>query len=264
MTEAVLRGQTALVTGASSGIGLEIARELARLGCGLILAARRFDRLQSAQREIQQAFGVPVEIYSVDLAGEEARLQLYQAIVNSGGQVDILINNAGFAIFGDYASVAWERERELLNINILALTHLTRLFLPGMLQRKHGYILLMASVQGYTPVPPYTTYAASKSYVVNYAHSLRHNLRSTGVSVTVSAPGATESEFLQVSGQRPSLYERLTMMKAEDVARISVKAMLQRRASVVPGWINQSTIFFTRFVPRHWLAGITDWLMKKM
>jgi uncharacterized protein len=263
MIEPVLRGQTALVTGASSGIGLEIARELSRFGCGLILVARRFDRLQSAQREIQQAFDVPVDIHSLDLAGEEARLQLYQA-VSSGGQVDILVNNAGFAIFGDYAGIAWERERELLNINVLALTHLTRLFLPGMLQRKYGYILLIASVQGYTPVPPYTTYAASKSYAVNYAHSLRYDLHSTGVSVTVSAPGATESEFLQVSGQRPSLYERLTMMKAEDVARISVKAMLQRRASIVPGWINQSTIFFTRLMPRQWLAGITDWLMKKM
>jgi hypothetical protein len=264
MTEPVLRGQTALVTGASSGIGVEIARELGRLGCGLILAARRGDRLQSVQREIQQAFAVPVEIYTVDLAGEEARLHMYQSIVNNGGQVDILVNNAGLAIFGDYAGIAWERERELLNINIVALTHLTRLFLPGMLQRKHGYILLIASVQGYTPVPPYTTYAGSKSYIVNYAHSLHYDLRRTGVSVTVSAPGTTESEFLQVSGQRPSLYERLTLMKAEDVARISVRGMLQRRASVVPGWINKSTILFTRIMPRQWLAAITDWLMKKM
>jgi uncharacterized protein len=259
-----LSGQTALVTGASSGIGYEIARELGQLGCGLILVARRGERLKTLQSEIQESYAVPVEIYALDLTSENARQELYQQTAGNGQPVDILVNNAGFAIYGDYASIHWERERELLQINILALTHLTRLFLPGMLERNHGYLLLVSSIMGFTPVPGYTTYAASKSYVINYAHSLRYELRKSGVSVTVTTPGTTESEFLVVSGQQPSLYERMYRMKADDVARLSVRAMLKRQASVVPGWLNALSVFSSRVFPRQWLAGVTNWLMKSM
>ncbi|MGE5222639.1 MAG: SDR family NAD(P)-dependent oxidoreductase [Omnitrophica WOR_2 bacterium] len=254
---ASLYGKTAVVTGASSGIGRDIARQLAKYGCDLVLVARREERLRILQQELVKAHARDVLILPFDLAAPGAIEALYQQTGGSGRVVDILVNNAGFAIYEDYPDIPWERERLLYEVNMLAVTHLTRCFLKDMLARNQGYILLVASIMGYFPVPVYTTYSASKAFLMNYGLSLSYELRKTGVSVTTVAPGATDTEFLQVSGQKLNLAERFFMMKSSDVARSAVQAMLQRRVKVVIGTRNILVVALLRLLPDRvasWLA----------
>jgi short-subunit dehydrogenase len=164
--------------------------------------------------------------------------------------VDVLVNNAGFGYYGDFASVPWEREKAMLDLDILALTHLTKLFLPDMLQRNFGFILLVSSIGAHQPSPTYASYSAAKSFVLNFGEALHFELRRTGVGCTVVSPGVTATEFLKVSGQSPTAYQRLAMMKSADVARIGVRSMLARKSSVVPGWLNALTVWSIRLIPQ--------------
>ena len=246
----LLKNHTALVTGASSGLGVDFARELARLGCNLVLVARREDQLNVVADGIAKASGVRARGIPMDLAQPDAPQQLYDRLLAEGENVDVLVNNAGFGYYGDFASVPWEREKAMLDLDILALTHLTKLFLPDMLKRNFGYILLVSSIGAYQPSPTYASYSAAKSFVLNFGEALHFELRRTGVGCTVVSPGVTATEFLKVSGQSPTAYQRMAMMKSADVARIGVRSMLARRASVVPGWLNAFMVWSNRFIPR--------------
>ncbi len=262
MTETVLRGKTALVTGASSGLGVDFARELARRGCDLILVARREDRLRAVQQEIRQACGVNVENIPLDLAAPEAADALYRRTAGSGRVVDVLVNNAGFGLYGQHMSVPWEKEAEMLHLDMIVVAQLTKLFGKDMLARNFGYVLLVSSIGGYQPSPTYASYSAAKSFVLSLGEALNYELRKTGVGVTVVSPGVTATEFLKVAGQRTSLYQRLMMMKSEDVARIGIEAMLRRRPSVVPGFLNALMVWANRLVPRRTSAAVSEILMK--
>ena len=257
----ILKNRTALVTGASSGLGVDFARELARLGCNLVLAARREDQLQTVAHEIRTNFGVQVLVMPVDLALGEARQGLYDQLKARGIAVDVLVNNAGFGYYGEFAGVPWDREKAMLDVDILALTHLTKLFIQDMLARDFGFILQVASVGAYQPSPTYATYSAAKSFVLNFGEALNFELHRSGVSCTVISPGVTATEFLKVAGQSPTLYQRLAMMKSPDVARIGIMSMLKRRPSVVPGLMNALMTWTNRFMPRRWSAQAAYWLM---
>jgi uncharacterized protein len=263
MNEQVLVHRTALVTGASSGLGVDFARQLAARGANLVLVARRQDQLCSVAAEIEKEYAVTVHAIPMDLAEPAAPELLYDQLVQLGLQVDILVNNAGFGAFGNFVDIPWQRHQAMLDIDIIALTHLTRLFLPDMISRSYGYVLLVASNGAYQPTPTYAAYAAAKAYVLSMGEAINYELRGTGVSVTVISPGITATEFLKVSGQSPSLYQRLVLMDSPTVARIGIESMLRRRASVVPGFINSLVAFSTHLVPRRMLASLAYYSMNK-
>lgn len=256
-----ITGRWALVTGGSSGLGVDFARDLASRGCNLILVARREQRLMEVQSEITKDYGVEAEVIVKDLVPRDAPIELYAEVKNRGLEVDILVNNAGFGLFGDFMDIDWEREREMLYLDMITLTHLTKLFAKEMIRRNFGYILQVSSIGAYQPTPTYATYSAAKSYVLNFGEALNHELRHTNVSCTVVSPGITDTEFLEVSGQKPSLYQRLMMMESGTVARRGIDALIKRKSSVVPGWINKITVFSLRFLPRKATVILSNLLM---
>jgi uncharacterized protein len=244
-----LAGRTALVTGASSGLGVDFARELARRKCALVLVARREDRLKQVQSELQGAHGVKVMTVTLDLGDPQAPQALHDHLRKQNTPVDILVNNAGFGLFGMELEIPWDKTRQMLMVDVVALTHLTKLFARDMVARKSGWILQVASIGAYQPSPTYAAYSAAKSYVRSFSQALNYELRGTGVSSTVISPGITATEFLQVSGQKKTWYQERMMMTSAEVAAIGIRAMLARRYSVVPGFLNWLTSLFTMVTP---------------
>ncbi|MGH8482195.1 MAG: SDR family NAD(P)-dependent oxidoreductase [Nevskiaceae bacterium] len=257
-----LSGRTALVTGASSGLGVDFARELAQRGCRLVLVARREELLKKLQAELQQQHGAAVSVMTLDLGDPGAPQMLYDTLKAQGLAVDILVNNAGFGLYGLELEIPWERTRQMLMLDIVALTHLTKLFARDMVRRGYGRMLQVASIGAYQPSPTYAAYSAAKSYVRSFSQALNFELRGTGVSSTVISPGITATEFLKVSGQKPTAYQRLMMMSSAEVARIGVRAMLKGRYSIVPGFLNWLTALFTMVTPDRVNAATAYRLMK--
>lgn len=261
MNTAALQGKTALVTGASSGLGAEFARQLARMGCHLIVVARREDRLQALKAELEAAAMVPVHVIPADLGAPDAAAALHDRVKAAGLTVDVLVNNAGFGLYGEHMQIPWEREREMLMLDVVALMQLTKLFAADMLARGSGWILQVSSIGAYQPSPTYAAYSAAKSFVLFFGEALNYELRNSGVGVTVLSPGVTATDFLKVAGQKASLYQRLLMMQAPEVVRVGIKAMLKRRPSVIAGRLNALIAWTTRFTPRRWTAAIAYRLM---
>lgn len=243
-----LHGQRAVVTGASSGIGAEIARLLAGRGADLVLVARRRERLEALAAELGAGCGVEVTAIDCDLAAPGAPERLWQAL---GGPVDILVNNAGFGAYQELCETSWQRTAELLRLNVSCLVELSHRFCEAARGRdRRAYLLNVASVVAYMPIPYFATYAASKAFVLSFSESLAMELRGTNVSVTCVAPGPTRSEFSEVAGQRLNSLAKRSMMSAERCARIAVGAMLARRRVVVPGAGNKLLTLVTRLLPR--------------
>lgn len=239
----------ALVTGGSSGLGVEFAKALAGSRYNIVLVARREERLREVREELVRGYGIRAEAIAMDLTAGEAPDRLIRELDERGLDIDVLVNNAGFGIFGSFTEIDWEEEHRMLQLNMVTLTQLTKLFARRMVGRGRGYILQVSSIGAYQPTPTYATYSAAKSYVLNFGQALNYELRNTGVSCTVVSPGVTRTEFLEVAGQRPSLYQRLAMMESDEVARIGVQAMFKRKMSVIPGLFNKLTIWSMRFVP---------------
>ncbi|HLW75228.1 MAG TPA: SDR family oxidoreductase [Gammaproteobacteria bacterium] len=261
MKNTVLQGKTALVTGASSGLGAEFARQLAGMGCHLILVARREDRLLAMKAEIEAAAKTRVHVMPADLGAPDAAAALHRQVKAAGLEVDVLVNNAGFGVYGEHMRIPWEREREMLMLDVVALMQLTKLFASDMLVRGSGYVLQLSSIAAYQPSPSYAAYAATKGAVLLFGEALNYELRKSGVGVTVLSPGVTATDFLKVAGQKASLYQRLLMMQAPEVVRIGLKAMLKRKPSVIAGRLNALIAWTTRFTPRRWTAAIAYRLM---
>lgn len=257
-----LKGRTALVTGASSGLGIDFARELAARGADLVLVARRAEALASLATELKARHGVQVRVLPADLGVAEARVKLSEELRGAGVAVDLLVNNAGFGVYGNFADTDWARLEQMLQVDVVALTHLSRLFVDGMVARGYGRILQVASTGSFSPSPTYAAYSAAKSYVLSFGIALNNELGGSGVSCTTVCPGVTETDFLKVSGQRRNWYHRSTMMSSASVARSGVRAMLAGRNFIVTGWINALQAFSTRFMPRGLSAVVTRFLMK--
>lgn len=255
-------GKTALITGASSGLGVDFARELAAKGTHLILVARRAEQLEQVQKELRERYDVDIEYRVADLGDPAACEGLHQALSNEGKTVDILINNAGFGLFGDFCDLSWERTNQMLQVDVVALTHLTRLFVNDMVARGDGCIMLISSVGAFQPSPGYAAYAAAKSYVLSLGHALHFELRGTGVTCTTVCPGVTATEFLQVSGQKQTWFHKATMMTSAAVARMAVKRMLAGRPEIVTGIINALSAFSMRFLPRQLQALVAYFAMR--
>ncbi len=257
-----IRGRWAVVTGASSGLGVDFARELAERGCNTVLVARREERLRALAQELEQDNGVDTEVVVLDLSQPDAAESLYRRLVHHGLTVDVLINNAGVGAHGEFLTIPWERERTMLDLNIVALVHLTKLFGRDMVERGFGRILQVASAAAYQPVPTYSTYAAAKSFVVNFGEALNYELRGTGVTCTVLSPGVTHTEFQEVAGHEYTDYMRRFGMQSRQVARIGVRALLRRRASVVAGRQNALLAWSVRLVPRRTATAVAGFFMR--
>ena len=262
MNDGSLQGKTALVTGASSGLGVDCAREPARRGCRVVLVARREELLKKLQGELQAQHGITAVAMTVDLGDPAAPQMLYDALKAQGIAVDILVNNAGFGLYGLELDIPWDKTRQMLMLDVVALTHLTKLFARDMVKRGYGRILQVASIGAYQPSPTYAAYSAAKSYVRSFSQALNFELRHSGVTSTAICPGITATEFLQVSGQKPTAYQRMMMMTSADVAAIGIKAMLQGRYNVVPGFLNWLTALFTFVTPDPVNAAAAYRLMK--
>jgi short-subunit dehydrogenase len=250
-------GRTALVTGASSGIGADIARELGKRGANVILVARRVEKLQALAAELS-ALGVKAEAAQCDIADAAAR----EALAAAHPDVDILVNNAGLGVFGPFADSEWKAVEQMLTVNITALTHLTHLFAKPMASRGYGRIMLVASTAAFQPVPLYAAYAATKAYVLSLGDALNVEYAKLGVKFTTLSPGTTESEFFEVAAQKKSMMVEKTMMSSAAVAKIGVDAMAAGKGSVIAGMANAIFALGTRLSPRSLNAKIAYRIMK--
>ncbi len=258
-----LKGHTALVTGASSGLGAEFARQLAALGADLVLVARRKDKLEAVAQEVQKAYGINTTLYTQDLSKPDAALSLYQKIRADKINVDVLINNAGFGVFGYFDESEWAQQNTMIDVDIKALTQLTRLFLDDMKENNYGRILLVASIAAYQSTPLFATYAAAKAFVLYFGEALRYELKKKkyNIHVSVLSPGVTETEFFQVARQKKTLYHKLFMMQAPQVVKVGIKGMLRNKLSRIPGFMNWLLANSVRLVPRSWVPGIAHKFM---
>lgn len=257
-----MQDQWSLITGASSGFGIDFAHLLAARGSHLVLVARRTEPMQALARELVQAHGIRVEVIGMDLSRPGVGLELKGQLDAMGIAIDTLINNAGYGLFGDFTEQPLERTLDMLQLNMLSLTELTHAFAGDMKRRGRGRILLVASIGGYQATPTYAAYSASKAYVLLFGEALHEELKAHGVTVTVLSPGITATNFLTVSGQKPTMYQRLVMMQSRPVARIGLKALARGRASVVPGWLNTLTAWSNRLMPRFLQRVVAYHLMK--
>lgn len=257
-----LRGRTALVTGASSGIGAELARGLARRGANVVLVARREDRLRVVAEEIAERHGVKAEVVAQSLSEPDAAARVAARVRSLGSTVDVLVNNAGVGVYGEFKDVPWDRQRTLLELDVVTPVHLVHAFLPDMLARGEGWILNVASIGAFLPTPGYATYAAAKSFVLSFSEALAWELRATRIRVSALCPGVTETEFFEVSGQTRSLFQRATAMPAADVAESGLRALFAGRTSRVPGFVNAASMQSLRLVPRRLSTAVADLLMR--
>ena len=252
----------ALVTGASGGIGAALAKELARHGHDLVLAARSVPPLEALAAALRDQ-GAEASVIAADLAKPGAAATLADDIASRGLEIDVLVNNAGLGAAGRFDKIDPGRLSEVLQVNIVALSELTRLILPGMVARGRGRIMLVASVAGFQPGPRMAAYFASKAYVLSLGEALAYELRGTGVTVTVLCPGATATNFFLVAGAEHSLMAKRMrrMMSAEEVARLGYAGLAAGRRVVVTGAMNRLLALGGRYAPHPITLPVTDFLM---
>jgi len=255
---------TALITGASGGIGYELAKLFARDHHNLVLVARSADKLAQVAAELQ-SHGVMVKTIALDLAQPPAPKFLFDQLQREGIAIDILINNAGYGAFGDFAQMPEEEIRGQIDLNITALTQLAQLFLPAMLARHSGRIMNVASTAAFQPGPLMAVYYASKAYVLSFSEAIANEVRNSGVTVTCFCPGATHTGFAKRAGTEKSrLFKQLGAMSAEKVALDGYRAVMEGRTLAISGAHNWLVAQSTRFAPRKMVTAISRWVAEKV
>jgi short-subunit dehydrogenase len=250
-------GGAALVTGASSGIGRELAKQLAARGMDLVITARSRESLEALAGEITSQHRVRAASVSVDLGTIEGAERVDQECRRLGMPIDLLVNNAGFGIYGPFGSQGAAREAELIRLNVMAPVELAARLLPEMMARGHGIILNVASTAAFAPVPWISNYAATKAHLLSWTHSLDVELEGTGVRAMLLCPGSTETNFHRVSGaagrQRSNLFPQLS---AEEVARQCLAGIDRGQRVIVTGWVNRLHSAAAAIVPDGWAAKV--------
>ena len=254
-------GQTALITGASSGIGMEFARALAKAGSHLVLVARREDRLQALKKELVEAHNIRVDVISADLSSVKGSEELIDIIDKKRLSIDILINNAGFGYEGEFVSQNVQRLQEMIGLNVTSLTLLAKHFGELMAKKQSGYILLTSSIGGFTPCPRIAVYDATKAYVLLLGQALHNEFKKNKVVVTTLCPGATRTEFFDVAGQTLNPLVSMTLMTAHVVVMKSLRGLLTGKSVVIPGLMNKLTVLGLWFLPRPLMAPIAKMVM---
>lgn len=241
--------QTALITGASGGIGLELARACAEHGHNLVLVARSHERLKMISHELQHTYNVQVDYMEQDLALPGAATEVAKRLAKDMVNIDILINNAGFGLGGNFADEDPVRIHGMMMVNMAALTELTRVFLPGMIKHKYGRILNVASTAAFLPGPFMAVYYATKAYVLSLSRGLAEELRDSGVSVTALCPGPTKTHFASGAGLENARLFRGNVMDAGTVARAGYSALMAGKGVEVPGLSNKIASYIPRIIP---------------
>lgn len=244
------RGKTALITGASGGIGLALAHLLAAEGYDLVIVARSEEKLRQLAHEMQSKHGIKVSVMARDLAKPQSAREVYDALQETGTHVDILVNNAGFATYGLFHETALQEELDMIQLNIATLTEMTHLFLPPMIARGEGRILNIASTAAFQPGPLMAVYYASKAYVLYFSEAIANEVQDTGVTVTTLCPGPTESGFQARANMEDSKLVQSGLMSSAEVARRGYEALMKGKTVEVPGLGNKLGAMFPRFAPR--------------
>ena len=250
--------EVALVTGASSGIGLEIAKILASQNYDLIICARREKELQDLAEEITRQYTVNCKVVVADLTTEKG----VDLLIKDSVEVDILVNNAGFGILGDHFDMQLGRQLEMIELNIHALTRLSHVFGNLMVEKGRGRIMNVASIASYISGPSFAVYCATKAYVLSYSRALHKELKNKQVSVTALCPGYVTTGFQEVAGMELSKMEKLTTVPVKKVAEIAVKAMHKGKREVMPGIVNKPLPLVTKITPMWLQLIIVKWVLK--
>ena len=254
---------TALISGASSGIGLDLARLMAPK-FDLIITARNQAGLEKIAQELQAAHGNHVHVIPADLAKADAPQQIFAEIERRGLQVDVLVNNAGFGSYGAFAQSDHRTDLDMIQVNITALTALAKLALPGMLARKHGRIMNVASTAGFQPGPLMAVYYATKAYVIMFSEAIANEVKGSGVTVTCFCPGATATNFAGRAKMEESRLFKMGAMRSEDVARAGYRGMMRGRTMVIPGFFNKLLMQSVRFSPRKLVTVVSRMAQEKV
>ncbi|MCC5801961.1 SDR family NAD(P)-dependent oxidoreductase [Rossellomorea vietnamensis] len=249
--------RTVLITGASSGIGLNFCHKFASSGHDVILAARSEGKLLTVAEELKNKYGVNTYVFPTDLSKAGAAKELYEGIKAHGLQVDILINNAGFGLFGEFEETELSKELDMIQVNITALTELSKYVGKEMVSRKHGQILNVASIAAFQPGPLMAVYYATKAYVLSFSEALANEWATHGVKVTALCPGATQTGFSDAAELQSSKLFQSGVMSVEDVVEEGYKQMMTKNKTViVPGMKNRILTQSIRFMPRKMVTNI--------
>jgi short-subunit dehydrogenase len=255
---------TALVTGASSGIGFEFAKILASKGVDLVLVARSREKMEALAQELIQKHKIKVHVFATDLSQAGAAEKVFKYCEDQSIVVDYLINNAGFGTFGMFQDSNWEKIESMIQVNILALTQLTHLFLPEMLQRKSGKIMNVASTAAFQPGPTMAVYYATKAYVLHFSEAIANEIENSGVTITALCPGPTQSEFQAVADlQESKMVKGRKLVSSAEVAAFGIEAMMKGKTVVIQGFVNAVFANLVRFIPRKAVVKITRWIQDK-
>ncbi len=248
------KGKWALVTGASAGIGSAIAERLAAGGANLVLTARRHERIEQLAGRLSEKCGIRVEFYAADLAKASAPDEIHAFTQGKGIFVDLLVNNAGFGAYGPFYKSNRTRQLDMVQVNVAAVVHLTHLYLPAMVERKRGDILIVASTAAFQGVPYITTYAATKAFDLLFAEALAEEVKRYGVRVCALCPGSTHTEFQEVAGQPERAFRHAET--PEKVARVGLEALAKGKSSVISGTANRLGVQGQRLAPRRLVTRI--------
>lgn len=247
----------ALITGATGGIGLELSKIAAVNGVNLVLVARSAENLKKVKEDIESLFPVKVTIYPVDLSVINSCERFVNHLIEHDMIPDILINNAGFGDYGKYWETSWEKELSMINLNIIALSEITKKILPHMIKKGSGRILNLASIAAFMPGPMMTTYYASKAFVLSYSQALNEELKGTGITVTCLCPGPVATGFELASGlEATKLFKRMPVTNPMSVAKYGYCAMMRGQAIAIHGILYRILLFSLRFIPSNWVVSI--------
>jgi short-subunit dehydrogenase len=255
--------ETVLVTGASSGIGLELAKVFAENGSNLVLTARREERLNEVAEQLRSQHNVEVQVLPADLSDPASPSAILDGVNRRGLTIDVVVNNAGFGLNGPFHLLPIQRQMDVVQVNLVALTHLARLFLPGMVERGRGGILNVASTAAFQPGPNMAVYFATKAYVLSLTEALAEELRGTGVTASCLAPGPTATEFESQAKMEGVLLFKLGSMTASNVAKAGYRGFRRGKVIVVPRITNRLATFAVRFAPRSLVRKVAKGLVSR-
>lgn len=255
--------QTVLITGATSGIGFELSHLFAKDGYSLVLVARNKERLENMANNFRNNYGVRTLAISQDLSLPSSPEEIFDQLQKNSVQIDILVNNAGFNEYGPFSETVLNKELEMIYVNIISLTCLTKLLLPAMIEHKYGQILNVGSTGSFAPGVFNAVYCATKAYVLSFSEAIAEELKGTGVTVTALCPGATKTEFAKRANMEDVKLFQSNLMGAKKVAEIGYNALLNGKRTIIAGCGNNLTIFSLRFTPRNMVTKISKIIMSR-
>jgi uncharacterized protein len=256
--------KTALITGASMGIGYELAKEFAKNGNNLVLVARSKDKLDTIAHELIATFGINALVITADLSKNDIAQEIYQELQQRGITIDYLINNAGFGDYGLFAESDWAKEAQMIDLNIKTLTHFCKIFVKDMIKNGSGKIMNVASTAAFQPGPTMAVYYATKSYVLSFSEAISNELEGTGVTVTALCPGPTLSNFQAAANLGESkLVKGKKLPTSAEVAHYGYKALMKGKVVAIHGWMNLVMATSIRFTPRALVLRIVRYMQDK-